>query len=205
MLKRWPKHLFFAALSVPLIWLLNAVRIELAAPNSVLGADPGEAVVHFLGEWALRMVLLAFTITPLYQLTRQSWIAQSRRMVGLWAFTYAVLHLVGYLFFYLQWSVGALLADLTERPYIIAGTLALLCLLPMAITSTRGFRRRMGRAWLTLHKLIYPAVGLAIVHLWWLTRDQYLEVAMYALWFTLLVLWRQRARLLSPALSDRVG
>lgn len=175
-----------------MLWLVNAIRLELVQPNSALGADPGEAVVHFLGEWSLRILLLAFSVTPLFKLTRQPWIMQNRRLIGLWAFSYVCLHLSAYLYFFLQWSWPAFVEDLTERPYIIAGMAAFICLIPMTVTSTRGWRVRLGPLWKKLHRLIYPAVGLAIVHLFWLTRDQYLEVVIYALWFLVLVGWRLR-------------
>ena len=108
-------------------------------------------------------------------------------MVGLFAFTYAVLHLLAYLFFYIQFDWNALLDDFVERAFITVGIAALLCLLPMAVTSTLGWQRRLRRNWKRLHLLVFPAVGFAIIHLYWLTKDGFAEVVVYAIWFALLV------------------
>lgn len=185
-------------LALPLLWLAWRIALEAQAPTSGLGADPGEAAVHFLGEWSLRILLLAFSVTPLFRLTRWSWLAQRRRMVGLFAFAYVVLHLLSYAYYFTEFSWQLLVEDFTDRVYITAGLLALACLLPMAVTSTRGWQRRLGRSWRRLHRLIYPALALALLHLWWQTRDGYGEVLLYVLWFVLLLAaryfkWRRAA------------
>lgn len=146
--------------------------------------------MHFLGEWAIRILLLAFSITPLRKLLRQPLIARQRRMVGLFAFTYALLHLMAYLFFYIQFEWSALLEDFVERAFITVGIAAFICLLPMALTSTSGWQRRLRRNWLRLHLLVYPAVAFAIIHLYWLTKDGFAEVVIYALWFIALLGYR---------------
>lgn len=111
---------------------------------------------------------------------------RSRRMVGLFAFSYVLLHLTSYLVFYLGLSWQALFEDFVERAYITAGMVAFFCLLLMTLTSTRGWQRRLRQRWQQLHQLIYIAIGSALVHLAWLTRDGYLEVTLYSLWFALL-------------------
>ena len=183
----WVKTGWWLLLGAPLLWLLYQISIELSAPNTALGADPGEAVVHYLGTWSIRLLLLAFSITPLYRLTRFTEIARSRRLVGLWAFTYVSLHMLAYLFFFVQFDLRALLNDFVERAYITAGMLAMGCLLVMALTSTRGWQRRLGRRWRQLHWAVYPAVVAAIIHFLWFTRDQFGEVLLYALWFAIAV------------------
>ena len=130
----------------------------------------------------MRALLLAFSMTPLYRLTRMTAFAQYRRQVGLWAFSYVVVHLLAYFYFYLQFEVAALLEDVFERTYITAGMLAFFCLLPMAITSTRGWRIRLGARWKQLHNVVYVAVLAAILHFFWFTRDQFGEVVFYAVW-----------------------
>ncbi|MEQ8689262.1 MAG: protein-methionine-sulfoxide reductase heme-binding subunit MsrQ [Pseudomonadales bacterium] len=183
----WIKAALWLLLASPLLWLSYLISIDLRAPTTALGADPGEAVVHYLGAWALRMLLISFSVTPLYKLTRQTWLARSRRLLGLWAFAYVVLHLTSYLYFYLQFDLAALLEDVVERAYITAGMLAALLLSLMAATSTRGWRLRLGKRWQQLHRAIYPAIAAAIVHFLWFTRDQFGEVVLYAAWFTLLI------------------
>ena len=189
-MQRVLKPLLFIGLSSPLLWLGWQIWIEIQAPTTALGADPGEAIVHFLGEWAIRVLLLAFSISPLRDLLKQPFIARQRRMVGLFAFAYAALHLFAYLFFYIQFEWAALLDDFVERAFITVGIAALVCLLPMAITSTHGWQRRLKRNWQRLHLLVYPAVAFAIIHLYWLTKDGFAEVFVYAIWFALLLTHR---------------
>ena len=190
------KGVLWPLLSAPLIWLAGRIVLEVQQTGSGLGADPGEAVVHFLGEWALIMLLVGFTVTPLRQLTGFSPLARARRLVGLFAFAYVLLHALAYTAFYLEFSLPALLEDFVERAYITAGMASLVILSVMALTSTRGWQRRLRHNWRRLHQGIFIAIGLAIVHLWWLTKDGYGEVALFALWFGALVAqrlwWRRR-------------
>ena len=180
------KVLLALLLSGPLLWLAWRVQLDINQPGTGLGPDAGETLVHYLGEWSLVMVLVAFSISPMRRWTNYSGWLRSRRMVGLFAFGYVVLHIASYLVFYLSLSWQALFEDFIERAYISAGMLAFCCLLLMAFTSTRGWQRRLRARWYQLHQLIYLAISAALVHLWWLTRDGYLEVALYTLWFALL-------------------
>lgn len=198
---RLVKLILAVLLSLPLGWLAWLITLDIQNPGSTLGADPGERVVHYLGEWSLRILLVAFSITPLRRLLRSSSLARCRRMAGLFAFSYVSLHLTAYLFFFLQFSWAAFAEDLLERPYITAGLAALLCLLPMAVTSTTGWQRRLRHRWRTLHRLIYPAIALALLHLWWLTKEGYGEWVVYALWFVALL----GARIWKPAMPLRHG
>ena len=194
---RWLKPALHVVLAAPLAWLLSRVYIELSSPGSGLGADPNEAIVHFLGEWALRVLLFAFTVTPLRRLLKSPALARCRRMIGLWAFAYAALHLVSYVAFYLEFSLVALGEDFVERPYITVGLAAFSALLVMAATSTRGWQRRLRQGWRRLHRVVYPAVALALVHLWWLTRDGFGELVVYTIWFAILLgarAWYARPR-----------
>ena len=195
------KAVLWLILCAPLFVLGYRIWIEIGNPGAALGADPGEAVVHFLGEWALVTVLIAFSVSPFRQLfINWSWtkpwlgylLARSRRLVGLFAFFYVTLHLLAYVAFYLQFSLEALWLDIVERAYITAGMAAFAALVVMAITSTRGWQRRLKQTWQKLHKLIYAVVALAIIHLWWLTRDDFTDVVIYASWFVFLLVWRWR-------------
>lgn len=173
-------------LSCPLLWLLWLVSLDLANPGSALGADAGETVVHFLGEWSLIMLLSAYSVSPLRRLTNAAVLARCRRLVGLFAFAYVCIHLFSYVALYLEFEWPALVEDLVERTYITAGMAAFTCLLTMALTSTKGWQRRLRRNWQRLHMVVYAAVPLALLHLWWLTRDGFTEVALYTLWFLLM-------------------
>ena len=157
-------------LGAPLAWLGWQVWQEYLVPNSALGADPTEAVLHYLGEWALIMLLLSYSVSPLRRLLRWPTLGQARRLVGLFAFSYVCVHLVIFVVFYVEFSITQLLVELAERPYITVGFAAWLALLLMAVTSTRGWQRRLGLNWRRLHRLGAVALALALVHLWWLTR-----------------------------------
>jgi sulfoxide reductase heme-binding subunit YedZ len=149
------------AWSLGVIPLLNGVRLTL---QGGLGANPVEYLEHYTGSWALRLLLVTLLMTPLRMLTRLTEPIRVRRLIGLWCFAFACLHLLVYLVFDLAFSFTQLLADLTKRTYITLGFTAWLLLLCLAITSTTGWQRRLGRRWLALHKLIYPAALLGALH-----------------------------------------
>ena len=190
------KPMVWLVCGAPLLWLSWAVFREIQRPGSALGADPGEAVVLYLGEWGIRALLLALAVSPLRR--RMGWpaLARVRRLVGLFAFAYLALHFLAYLWFLAGFDWAAIVEDLAERTYITAGFLGLLALVPLAVTSTRGWQRRLGRRWRTLHRLVFPAAALGLVHLWWLTKDGYGEVLAYGAVFLILMAdrlsrWRQ--------------
>ena len=163
------KTLIALALSSPLMWLLWLIYLDLRAPGSALGADAGETVVHFLGEWSLIMLLVAYSVSPLKRLTNAIVLLRSRRLIGLFAYSYVCIHLLSYVALYLEFEWSVLLEDFVERTYITAGMAAFTCLSFMAGTSTTGWQRRLKRNWKRLHMAVYPAVSLALLHLWWLT------------------------------------
>jgi methionine sulfoxide reductase heme-binding subunit len=195
------KPLVWLGCSLPLTWLGYAMVVEVQTPGAVLGADPGEAVVHHLGQWGMRVLLLALAVTPLRR--RFGWpeLARVRRLVGLFAFAYLTLHFFAYLALLAAFDWAAILEDLTRRTYIIAGTLGLLALVPLALTSTRGWQRRLGRRWRQLHRLVFVAAGLGLAHLIWLTKDGYGEVLAYGIIYLLLVAERLSPRRTSHARS----
>ncbi|TDG12356.1 sulfoxide reductase heme-binding subunit YedZ [Seongchinamella unica] len=162
-----------------------------AAGNS-LGPDPAEAIMHASGEWALRLLLLALAVSPVRELLGWRWPLSLRRMLGLYAFFYATLHLVTFSHFYLGWSGAILLEELAERPYIAAGSLAWLLMLPLAVTSTRAMQRKLGRNWRKLHRAVYVAGVFACLHLAWQVRSDLGEPLAYGILLFLLLLWRLR-------------
>ena len=177
-------------LSLPLAWLGFAIYQEAQLPGSALGADPGEAVLLFLGEWGIRTLLLALSISTLRRRLGYAPLLRIRRLVGLFAFAYLSLHFLLYLGFFAKFDWRLIFEDLSERPYITVGFAALLMLLSLAVTSTDGWRRRLRRRWRQLHRLVYPASALGLLHFWWLTKDGYGEVAAYGIWLLLLGLDR---------------
>lgn len=173
-------------LSAPLVWLGHLIWLDVQNPGAGLGADAGESLVHYLGQWSLIVLLLAYSVSPVRRLTHYPPMARTRRMVGLFAFAYVCLHLFSYMTFYLGFSWSALLEDFVERPYITAGLGGFFCLLIMAATSTQGWQRRLKQNWRRIHRLVFPALGLALLHFCWLTRDGFGEVLLYLAWFVVL-------------------
>ena len=129
-----------------------------------LGVNPAETIQLETGRWALKFLLLSLAVTPVRRLTGWNPIIQFRRMLGLFAFFYACCHFTAYWAFDLNFAFGAMAGDVLKRPFIALGFTALLLLLPLALTSTKGWIRRLGRRWVALHRLVYVAAILAVVH-----------------------------------------
>ena len=175
--------MFLTALS-PSIWIIYKALFDL------LGADPAKEIVDFLGLWGLRFLLITLAVTTLRVWFDVRWLISYRRMLGLFCFYYVVLHLLGTITFLIGWRLDLLIKEVTERPYIILGVVAFSMLLTLAITSTKGMQRRLGRNWKRVHKLVYPASFLAVMHLVLLIRASYWEAALYTV--LLLILLGQR-------------
>ncbi len=198
----WSKVLLFAACLIPVAMLAWDVWRALAGDLEALGADPGEAIVHRLGEWGIRLLLATLSVSSIARLVKRPGLIRYRRMVGLFAFAYVAMHFAAYFGILAGAELAALLADLGKRPYIIAGGGALLILLPLALTSTRAAQRRLKKNWRRLHRLVYLAAALAVLHIAWLAKVSYVDAYIYGA-FTLLLLgervyhWmrsKQRAR-----------
>ena len=189
----WLKPALFVLCLVPLVRLLL-----LAAATDGLGANPVEFVTRSTGTWALVMLCLTLAVTPLRRLLGWPALVRLRRMLGLFAFFYASLHAL--VFFWLEhwFDLAALLLDVFERPFVTAGFLAFVLMLPLAATSTQGMIRRLGRRWQPLHRLVYVVAVLAILHFWWhkTGKNDFTEPAIYACAVALLLglrLLRRRA------------
>jgi sulfoxide reductase heme-binding subunit YedZ len=149
----------FLACAAPL------AALGLWAAMGDLGVNPVETIVRHLGDWALRLLVVTLALSPLRYLTGSARPIRYRRMVGLWAFAYAVLHVAAYVTIDIGLHVPTMISDLTERPYIMVGMAALLLLIPLAATSTKGMIKRLGgRRWRRLHRLVYLAGVLAAAH-----------------------------------------
>ncbi|WP_163835764.1 protein-methionine-sulfoxide reductase heme-binding subunit MsrQ [Spartinivicinus ruber] len=159
--------------------LLPAVYLSYLIATNGLGPDPAKAVVEFLGIWALRFLWITLSLTPFKLITGNGQFIAVRRMIGLYAFFYACLHLMAYLAFMLGWQWNNLYEDIVERPYITVGFAAWLTLLPLALTSTNKMVRRLGKKWKQLHKVVYLAGCLVILHFIWLAKSNLLEPIIY--------------------------
>ena len=154
-----------------------------------LGPDPAKALMQGTGGWVLRGLVLVLCASPL---ARHGWrgLFRIRRVLGVALFAYASVHLLLFAQVYVGWEATLLIEELQERPYVLVGFAAWLLLLPLALTSTDAARRRLGRRWRTLHRLVYPATLLAWLHVYWLARSDIAEAMVYGTLFAGLLLWR---------------
>jgi sulfoxide reductase heme-binding subunit YedZ len=159
--------------------LLPLAGLMVAAARGALGANPDETITHVTGEWALRLLLLTLAVSPLRRLAGWGFVAPWRRSLGLLAFGYACLHFATFLALDLGFDLSALGEEVVERPFVTLGFSALLLLTPLAVTSTRGWQRRLGRRWLSLHRLVYGAAVLAVLHFVWLVKADWVEPLVY--------------------------
>lgn len=173
--------------AIPAAVFAYRVWLELSVPGAGFGADGADAATGYLGEWALRLLLVTLSVSTLRRRLGLTQLSSSRRGLGLWAFSYAAAHVAIYLIALAGLSVTQVVSDVVERPYITVGFAALMILLPLAVTSTRGWQMRLGKRWAKLHKAVYLAAGLALLHLFWLTRDGFAEVLIYVSWFAVLM------------------
>lgn len=158
--------------------------------SDALGADPVAEIEHRTGLWALRLLMVALAVTPLRQLTGKPVLLRFRRMLGLYAFFYATVHLSAYLLLDLRGYWTQVFEEIVKRPYITVGFAAWLLLVPLAVTSTQGWMRRLGRRWGQLHKAVYAVGVLAVLHFWWLVKSDIREPLLYAGIAAALLGWR---------------
>ncbi len=189
------KILVFCLSITPFILLL------MDAWQDRLGANPVETLHLTLGDWALRFLCLTLLLTPYKQLTGQKWPPRFRRMLGLFSFFYATLHLLIYIMLDLSFSWSFFEDDIRESPYILFGLITFLLLLPLALTSTRSMKKRLGTHWKKLHRLIYPAAVLAILHFFLLVKSDFQKPLFYSVIVFLLLSFRL-IKSFSPARSN---
>jgi methionine sulfoxide reductase heme-binding subunit len=191
-MNRWLLHplakpCLFLVCCLPLVWLVSAVVADRLGPN------PAEALIRSLGDWSIRALVLVLLVTPLRIITGWVVLARWRRMLGLFAFFYASLHLMSYAWFDMGWDVSAVVRDVGQRRFILLGMLAWLLLLALAVTSFDRAIRWLGAArWRALHRLVYLAAVLVTLHFFWMRsgKNDHAEVWVYAGLFTLLLGWR---------------
>lgn len=184
--RRYVKPVLFVACLLPAIVLvLHAFNI-----GGQLGANPVEEIQDTLGEWGLRFLVITLAVTPLRDWFDAPWLIMLRRMLGLYGFFYVLMHFLTWLILDqgLYWS--GVLIDVAERPFITIGFAALLLLIPLAVTSTNGMMRRLGKRWKTLHRLVYPITLLGVWHYYWQVKADVREPLVYLSITLLLLGWR---------------
>jgi methionine sulfoxide reductase heme-binding subunit len=169
------KPLVFIASLSPVLWLLAC---GFGLFGQTLGPDPVKFTLHILGKTALNLLMLTLLVTPVRQLTGFTHVLRIRRMLGLFVFFYVLLHFLLYVS-YQGFDFGEILKDIAKRPYITIGFLALLMLIPLAITSTNKMMRRLGRRWQTLHRLVYVIAVLGVWHYYWQVKKDVREPLIY--------------------------
>ncbi len=178
------KSLVFLLALVPAAWL-----VYLLLTNG-LGVNPAETLQLETGIWALRFLLGGLAITPLRRLTGWNRLVQYRRMIGLFAFFYAFLHFLSYLVLDQYFAFGQMMTDVVKRPFITMGFIAFVLMIPLALTSTKGWIRRLGRRWQTLHRLVYLVAITAAIHYVWKVKVPFGAPLYYAAAVALLLGFR---------------
>jgi len=174
--RRFLKPAVFVLCLLPLAWLLTRTA------TNQLSANPVEDIIRTLGDWALRFLLIALAVTPLRLVTGWNEIGRLRRMIGLFAFTYVVMHMLAYIGIDQHFDMKGLLEDVAKRIYITFGMAAFAMLIPLAVTSTDGMIRRLGGAhWRRLHRLVYPAGIAGVIHYFLMIKAGYMQPLIYAL------------------------
>jgi sulfoxide reductase heme-binding subunit YedZ len=190
----------FTALKV-LLFVLALVPLGRLALGAVffpdwLGANPAEFITRATGDWTLRFLLITLAVTPLRKMGGWSWMLRLRRMFGLYAFFYGVVHLSSYVSFDHVFDVAEIFKDIVKRPFITVGFTALVLMLPLAATSTNAMVRRLGaKRWQALHRLVYAIGMLGVLHYWWMVKRDITEPAIYAVILALLLGYRLAVKL----------
>lgn len=187
----------------PAVFVLCLIPASLVVTDALeitgkLGANPVEEIQDRFGNWGLRFIMITLAVTPLRRISGWNWLLRFRRMFGLFTFFYILMHFLAWLFLDQGLLLAAIAEDLTERPFITIGFTAFLLLIAMAVTSTDGIRRRMGRRWDKLHTSAYVVGVLGVWHYWWQVKLDFAEPLIYAVILALLLgyrlWWRRRRR-----------
>jgi sulfoxide reductase heme-binding subunit YedZ len=181
------KPLVFVLCLLPFAWLVYG------AFTNGLGANPAEYLIRATGDWTLRFICIVLAVTPLRTIANWPALARFRRMLGLFAYFYVVLHLLSYSGFDMGFDVGDIAHDIAKRPFILVGFLAFVLLTPLAATSFNRAIKAMGaKRWQLLHKLVYLIAGLGVLHFFWMRagKHNFAEVAVYAAIIAVLLGWR---------------
>lgn len=200
---RRTKQVVLALTLVPLLIGVYGVISDLFLGTRWFGSNPIKEAEHFTGEWTLRMLMLTLAVTPARRLLGWNWLARYRRMFGVTAFFYGLVHLLIYFVLDVELDWMQLVGDVAKRPYVTIGMLAFLLMLPLAITSTAGMVRRLGgKRWAALHRLIYVIVVLGTIHFWMAVKKDITDPLIYASIFAALLGWRlldwRRQRAIAP-------
>jgi sulfoxide reductase heme-binding subunit YedZ len=179
---------------------------RLAAYTGDLGANPIEVITHSTGLWTLIFLLITLSVTPLRKLTGTLWLIQYRRMLGLFAFFYGTLHFTTYIWLDKFFNVHEMIKDIAKRPFITIGFTAFVLMIPLAITSTTGWIRRLGgKRWNRLHQLIYLSATFGVIHFYWLVKKDVRRPVLYGTILGVLLLYRVITKVAGTGNKKRVA
>lgn len=178
------KAFFHLVGTMPIVYLALLVLTDNA------GGDPVQLIIHFTGIGALNALVATLLISPLAKQFRLPWLMQTRRLVGLYVFAYASLHIMAFVSLDLLFAWRLFFNEVAKRPYIILGAISYLCLTALALTSFKGVMRKMGRHWQQLHNGIYVIAILVPIHFYWSVKSEIIEPSIYILLVLTLLLWR---------------
>jgi sulfoxide reductase heme-binding subunit YedZ len=199
---RWFRVGLIVVCCVPALVAAGAMASDIVAHTRFFGSNPIKEGEHYLGQWTLGFIVATLAVSPLRQITGWNWLAKHRRTLGLFAFGYLMLHWLTYALLDVQLDWSELLKDLAKRPYIMIGMAALLCMIPLALTSTRNSIRRLGgKRWNRLHSLIYLIAVLGVIHYWTAVKKDITDPLICAAIVFVLLAWRVarwRSRRQSP-------
>lgn len=182
--------IFFLKVLIHLGALIPLGNLYYLAFIDELGVDPVETVIHFTGIGALNLLLLTLTITPIAKIMKQGYLLNLRRVLGLYAYTYAFFHLLNFIAFDIQFNVELFVSEVVKRPYITLGMLAFVLLSALAITSVQKLKRSMGKSWQKLHNFNYLIVILVVIHFYWSVKSELLTPLFYFVIAIVLLLFR---------------
>jgi methionine sulfoxide reductase heme-binding subunit len=182
---KWTKVLVFLMCAIPF------AQLGVKLLRSDLGPNPVETLQHTTGDWTLNFLVFTLAITPLRKIFKLPELIRFRRMLGLFAFFYVVMHFLTYLGPDQSFNLSGMWDDVAKRKFITVGFLALVLMIPLAATSTAGMIRRLGgKRWQALHRLIYACAILGVIHYYWLVKSDVRKPLIYAFWVAILLLWR---------------
>jgi sulfoxide reductase heme-binding subunit YedZ len=172
--------------------LIPLINLYFLAFEDKLGVDPVETVIHFTGIGALNLLLLTLLVSPLAKITKQGSLLKTRRLLGLYAYTYALFHLVNFLAFEVQFDGELFVSEVIKRPYITVGMVAFCLLTGLAITSINKLKRSMGKSWQTLHNFSYVIMLLVTIHFYWSVKSELTSPLFYFFLAIVLLMFRYK-------------
>lgn len=201
-----PKQLKIIKVLLFVLALLPFARLAVFTVTDRLGANPIEFITRNTGDWTLYFLCITLAVTPLRRLTKWNWLIKLRRMLGLFAFFYAVLHFTTFLWFDHFFDLNEMWKDVVKRPFITVGFIAFLLLIPLAATSTNAMVKRLGaKRWQWLHRAIYVIAPLGILHFWWMKagKNDFAQPILMGSIVALLLLMRVYWKVVQPRLHKR--